>query len=201
MNAPRTSLFISLEGLSGVGKTETAELLASVNSCEFVHLTTDYASTKELMTRAEDVDARLCLFISAMLHKSVRIQDRLNQGISVVVDGFIARTLAYHKGMGADLSISFGSSTRYPDHSFMLTCDEETRRRRVSSRNRPKTIWDEIELRNIDRVRELYEQNNFPRIDTTNKSKGEVASEVLRKCGLPVPAQIMQGPFSDGGLN
>jgi thymidylate kinase len=84
MNAPRTSVFISLEGLSGVGKTETAELLASTNACEFIHLTTDYASTKELMIRAEDVDARFCLFISAMLHKSVRIQDRLNQGITSI---------------------------------------------------------------------------------------------------------------------
>jgi len=189
MNGPKTSVFISLEGLSGVGKSETAELMASTNICEFIRLTTDFASTKELMTRAEDVNARLCLFISAMLHKSVRIQDRLNQGTSVVVDGFIARTLAYHKGMGADLSITFGSSTRFPDHSFMLSCDENMRQRRLSSRNRAKTIWDDIEIRNIDRIRELYEQNTFPRIDTTYRSQGEVAAEILRTCGLSAPCR------------
>lgn len=176
--------FISLEGLSGVGKTELSELVARKIKGEFVHLTADFGVVKPLMNSAEDVDARMCLFITAMLYSSVRIRRRLQDGISVVVDGFIARTLAYHQGMGASISIKFGNTVQWPDHSIMLTCEEAERRRRLAARNRKATLWDEIELANLEKIRTFYLSNRFPQIDTTFRSTESIATEILKICGL-----------------
>ena len=178
----RDGVFVSLEGLSGVGKTTVAEHLALLLGGEFVPLTADFDGAKKIMTKPEDVNARLLLFASAMLWSSVRIQDRLRRGISVVVDGYVDRTIAYHRGMGATVSIDFGLALRMPDCAVMLVCDESVRRRRLNQRDRPRTLWDDIELANIDRIKEGYESSDFGRVDTTDRLANEVAEHVLAIC-------------------
>src|SRR5919109_5385065 len=80
LRASRTASFLSLEGLNGVGKTEVAKLLASLSGGEFYRLTSKFGDAKLLMTRPNDVDSRMCLFVAALLHSSVRIQERLRAG-------------------------------------------------------------------------------------------------------------------------
>lgn len=187
---PKPAMFISVEGLSGVGKTETAQLIASMTSGEFLRLTIDFNDAKKLMILPKHVDARMCLFVTAMLYSSVKIEERLRNGVTVVVDGYVARTLAYHRGMGATVELAFGSAMRMPDCSVMLCCEEEERRRRIDTRGRDRSLWDKIELSNLKEIQTLYERNNFPRVDTTRKPISDVAAEVLSICNKTLQRRI-----------
>jgi thymidylate kinase len=175
-------MFLSLEGLSGVGKTVVGYRLASILGGELFRPTADFDKLLNLMTRPEDVDARMCLFLASMLYSSVRIEDRLDRGITVIVDGYIKRTIAYHLGMGARISVELGTAIRMPDCSVMLVCDESERKRRILARGRNRTIWDEIELANVERIRELYEGTDLPQVDTTCDSVEQIAKKILLIC-------------------
>lgn len=170
--------FIALEGLSGTGKTETAKKLASVLGGRFIRLTAGYEQPRSVLTHFDFVDARKCLFVSAMMCASVRIARELANGVSVVVDGYLPRTLAYHDGMGSVTTINTKGAILNPDYTFMLVCDSATRSNRIAKRARERTIWDEIEARNIEAIEQKYLSYNFPEIDTSKSSIEEVVFRI-----------------------
>ena len=176
---PEGTYFIALEGLSGTGKTETSKHLASRLSGRFIRLTAGYEQPRTVLAHHDYVDARKCLFLSAMMYSSIRVRNELIRGSSVVVDGYIHRTLAYHDGMGAKAEVLTNGAILNPDYSFMLTCDEGVRLHRVKRRAREKTVWDEIESQNIREIQSRYLSYGFPQFDTSQLSTDEVVEQIL----------------------
>lgn len=197
MNTSRKdgAIFVALEGLSGTGKTETAKQLASALRGRFLRLTAGFEQPRTQMIKPEHVNARKCLFVSAMLLSSVRIAEELARGISIVVDGFLPRTLAYHDGMGASVRIQTNGSILVPDYSCMLVCDEDERLNRITRRARDRTIWDDIEQQHLAGIRKRYLSCNFPIIDTTHIGIEQVTNRLinetscLKKPGRPLTWQ------------
>ena len=170
--------FVALEGLSGTGKTETAKHLASCLGGRFIRLTAGYEQPRGALTHFDFIDARKCLFVSAMMSASIRIARELANGVSVVVDGYLPRTIAYHDGMGARASVITNGAILSPDYTFMLVCDSKIRSERIAKRARERTVWDEIESLNIGAIEERYFFNRFPKVDTSNSSVQQVVQEI-----------------------
>lgn len=171
-------MFVSIEGLNGVGKTEVVKNLRDKLGYHWTHVSPCFRSAIEMMKGKDDLNARYLLFLSIVLHTSNRVAAALRCGKSVVVDGYVERTRAYHLGMGASLSIDIGHALEKPTISILLTCEEKERQRRLAERGRPRELWDDLADRSAGSILRYYRECGFPVVDTTNRSTEEVFGKV-----------------------
>lgn len=171
-------MFVSVEGLNGVGKTETVKNLENMLGYHWEQVSPCFRSAMEVMEWKEDLNARYLLFLSIVLHTSNRVSAALRCGKPVVVDGYIERTRAFHLGMGSSISININHVLERPTLSILLTCEEEERQRRIAKRGRRREIWDDLADRNASAILRRYQQCGFPVVDTTELSIPQVFEEV-----------------------
>jgi thymidylate kinase len=179
--AARTGLFVTLEGLSGVGKTTLAPMLAdAVGAKEMAAVPPVYRGTRASFDDLSLIEARYLYFLSAICRASVEVETELGRGSSVVVESFLARTVAFHRGMGAEVAVDLSATVVAPHVSFHLRCADPVRRRRLAERpERFDGLWDAYAERVTDRI--LAEYSHFPMhlIDTTTRNPGAVLDEVM----------------------
>jgi len=171
-------MFVSIEGLNGVGKTEVVKSLRDKLGYHWTRVSPCFRGAMEVMKWRDDLDARYLLFLSVVLHTSNRVAATLRCGKSVVVDGYIERTRAYHLGMGASLSVNVDHVLEKPTISILLTCNENERQRRIVARGRPRELWDDLADRSASAILRHYRQCGFPAVDTTDLSTEQVFREV-----------------------
>ena len=176
-----TALFVSLEGLSGVGKSTVAPLLAQELGAEIVPtVPADFSSLRKQLDETASIDARFCFFLCAVIHSGGTVARYLDSGQHVVVESYLYRTIAFHRGMGAKLLVDCSHLEVLPTHVFHLTCSNSERLRRRAERQAParRTIWDaraEVSVAEI-----LREYSRFPMqvIDTTQLTPSEVVEDI-----------------------
>jgi thymidylate kinase len=171
-------MFVSIEGLNGVGKTEVVKNVRDKLGYLLVPVSPSFRSAMEAMEREEDLNARYLLFLSAMIHSSNRIKVAQQCGKAVVVDGYVARTHAYHVGMGSSLRVNIDQWLLKPTVSILLTCEEKVRQQRIARRSRPRDLWDDLADRSVDSINAYYRRCGFPIVDTTHLSIDETFRKV-----------------------
>lgn len=173
-------LFVALEGLSCTGKTtvvgEVADALGAV------HLPTipdEYRALRRRFDQVEELDARFLCFLSAICLASGEIGRQLDAGRSVVVESYLARTVAFHRGMGSSAMV-YLPELRQPDVSFHLTCAPAERHQRELGRGGSRHFWDELAAKHEADI--LSEYRHFPLhvIDTTACAPRDVVNALLR---------------------
>jgi predicted kinase len=171
--------FESLEGLSGTGKSTVAPLLAATRGAVLVRtVPLAFQGLRRVLDRRRNVDARMALYLSALLVAAEEIQQHLDAGRPVVVESYFARCLANHRALGARLRVSLPPDLPQPV-SYELTCAEPERKRRLAERRRPGSKWDLLAEDAAEGVRRAYARFPMHQVDTTGRSPNEVVQAIL----------------------
>ncbi|MFB6659373.1 hypothetical protein ACFCXL_03850 [[Kitasatospora] papulosa] len=171
---PERPRFESLEGLRGTGKSTLAPMLAAARQAVLVATVPSlYQPLRHAMDERTNVEARMCLYLSALFTAAEEIQHHLDGGTSVVVESYFARCLATHRALGARLGVTLPNRLPAPI-TYHLVCDNVERHQRLAGRNKPVSRWDALIETVTDRVTDAYASFPMHHVDTTGRSPDEV---------------------------
>ncbi|MEV6318040.1 hypothetical protein [Streptomyces sp. NPDC051776] len=171
---PDHPLFESLEGLRGTGKSTLAPMLAAARQAVLVPTVPAlYQPLRHTVDERTNVEARMCLYLSALFTAAEEIQHHLDAGVPVVVESYFARCLASHQAMGARLGMNLPSWLPSPV-TYHLVCADDERQRRLAGRNKPASRWDALMETVTDQVTNAYASFPMHRVDTTGRGPDEV---------------------------
>lgn len=148
---------IALEGLSGVGKTTLAPLVARELDAEQLDaIPHDMARHRRIADATHDPTQRHLFYLWALATACERALKKNRASNKLwVIESFVGRTTAYHTGMGSTLSVDLWSMVPRPALSILVTCDEQVRRERIA--RRPwQSYWQTRSEGVIDRIRDAY---------------------------------------------
>lgn len=173
-------MFVTLEGLSGVGKSTVARLLAdALDACWMPTVPIGFGRDRSYFTDTYQLNARFWYFMAAVSLAAPRIRRVLDLGHDVVAESYFARTIAFHRGMGSPLDISVPSYAAVPDATFRLTCGGAERQRRLAGRSKPRTTWDRLAEERADEIEQEYQRFPMHLIDTTAVAPDDVVAQIL----------------------
>ncbi|MET7727512.1 dTMP kinase [Streptomyces mirabilis] len=138
---PRKGPLVILEGISGIGKSTLARVLARRLHAATLHTVPDFYMPWAPVMNANTRALPQCAFyLSGVLHASDIIRAHLARG-PVVSDRYISSVLAYHSAVHeldmaqvAELLAPFRPYLVNPDHTFYLRCTDATLRARMASK-------------------------------------------------------------------
>lgn len=180
------NLFISLDGVDGVGKTTVAKLLAADGSFQY-----HKSPAGPFVELRKEIDAcatpleRYCFYRLATQFDSIQIS-RLLETISVVCDRYIASTAAYHIAMDDRIRVIHNDvGLLKPHFAFLLGARSEIRDTRILRRGR---ITGDVKLEKdstfLDRTAEIFMSLGLVYIDTSDMTAAEVATTIKRIIAL-----------------
>ncbi|MBI3335464.1 MAG: hypothetical protein HY001_03110 [Candidatus Portnoybacteria bacterium] len=175
-------VFVSLDGVDGVGKTTVAKLLAADGSFQYHKSPAGPFEQlrKEVDTHATPLE-RYCFYRLATQFDSAQLSQLLETK-SVVCDRYIASTAAYHVAMDARIRVIHDEAGLLKPHfAFLLGARSEIRDKRLLERAK---VSSDIEIeRNstfLDRVAEIFMSFNLTYVDTSDITAEEVAITIKR---------------------
>ena len=175
-------VFISLDGVDGVGKTTVAKLLATDGSFRYHKSPAGpFAQLrKEVDAHANPLE-RYCFYRLATQFDSVQI-NRLLETNSVVCDRYIASTAAYHIAMDARIRVIHNDVELLKPHfAFLLGARSEVRDKRILERAK---VLSDVKLEGdstlLDHVAEIFMSFGLTYIDTSDITAEEVAIVIKR---------------------
>jgi thymidylate kinase len=193
-------MFIVIEGLDGVGKTTTAELLATTLKGEFFSwLHAPYTEALPLIWSNESVSeaSKHIAFLAAFRHMSDIVASTAYRGKTVITDRYYFCPFAVHKPLAAlarETALNFTATDlglTKPDFAFYLALDEESRRKRLATRGKhlsPVEFLLDQNPKFCEQVTENYENmaasGEMIRIATEDLSPTETIDAIIRKIGL-----------------
>jgi len=175
-------VFITIDGVDGVGKTTVAQLLASDGAFHYYKSPAGpFAQLrKEVDGHATPIE-RYCFYRTATQYDSTEI-GRLLETTSVVCDRYIASTAAYHIAMDARIRVVHSDDGLLkPNFAFLLGARSEIRDKRILGR--AKMLSDaklEGDSALLDRVASIFMSFGLVYIDTSDITAEEVATEIKR---------------------
>ncbi|MGV9424442.1 AAA family ATPase [Streptomyces sp. NPDC003656] len=166
--------FESLEGLRGTGKSTIAPMLAAARQAVLVPTVPAlYQPLRREVDKRANLDARMCLYLSALFTAAGEIRRHLEGGVPVVVESYFARCLTSHRALGARLGVTLPDWLPRPV-TYQLVCADDERRHRIAARNKPTSRWDTLLETLTGQVTDAYASFPMHRIDTTGLSPEEV---------------------------
>lgn len=175
-------VFISLDGVDGVGKTTVAKLLAADESFQYHKSPAGpFAQLrKEVDAHATPLE-RYCFYRMATQFDSAQISQLLKTN-SVVCDRYIASTAAYHIAMDARIRVIHNDTGLLKPHfAFLLSARSEIRDKRILERAK---VLSDVKLEGystlLDRVAEIFMSFGLIYIDTSDMPAKEVATAIKR---------------------
>jgi thymidylate kinase len=136
--------FVVLEGLSGVGKSAVAKLLAAELGGVYYHTPPDpLVSARRGVDEACRAQARYHFYLAGVIHASEEIR-ALTTRCAVVCDRYIATTHFWHALIGAAVLQSYEPlGLLEPALTALVTCEESERRCRLQERGRTRNDLEE----------------------------------------------------------
>lgn len=172
------SLFICLEGVDAVGKTEVSKSLAARLGYQYYKSPGgQFAAVRDLVDQDVDPLTRYFFYRAATQHDSRQIRNLLETS-GVVCDRYIYSTFAFHGAMDTQIQPLFElTQLVMPDHTFVLTAREEIRACRLRERPEVKELEHNQPLqRQTDRIFKTF---GHPVIDTSELSVEETTALIL----------------------
>jgi thymidylate kinase len=174
--------FIVLEGLSAVGKSTVAPVLAERMAASLVQPQPPaFDDVRRYVDGSRQVMTRLHFWMMCNYAVSETVRELLATGRDVVLESFIYRTLATHAAMGATHlpPVDWHRAVR-PDLAVLLTVDEAVRQQRLASRHPDgaQSYWSRLAESNADVTRRAYESFGLAVVSTTGLDKAAVAERL-----------------------
>ncbi|MEK7630941.1 MAG: hypothetical protein AAB417_02850 [Patescibacteria group bacterium] len=177
-----TSVFITIDGVDGVGKTTVAHLLASDGIFHYYKSPAGpFAQLrKEVDNHATPIE-RYCFYRTATQYDSTKIGQLLER-TSVVCDRYITSTAAYHIAMDARIRVVHNDEGLLKPHfAFLLGARSEVRDKRILER---AELLSDAKLEGdsalLDRVAQIFMSFGLIYIDTSDITAEKVAIEIKR---------------------
>lgn len=171
-------LFICLEGVDAVGKTEISKKLAERLGYRYYKSPgLPFADVRDMVDENVDPLTRYFFYRAATQNDSRAIAQLLETG-GVVCDRYIYSTFAFHGAMDPRIPPLFElTQLVMPDHAFILTAREEVRAKRLGARSGLTEVEQNLPIqREADRI---FRSFGHPIIDTSDTSVEEVVELVL----------------------
>lgn len=175
-------IFVSIDGVDGVGKTTVAKLLAADGSFRYHKSPAGpFAQLrKEVDARANPLE-RYCFYRLATQFDSMQIS-LLMETNSVVCDRYIASTAAYHIAMDARIRVIHSDAELLKPHfAFLLGARSEVRDKRILERAK---VLSDVKLEGdstlLDQVAGIFMSFGLTYIDTSDITAEEVTKAI--KC-------------------
>lgn len=179
--------FIALEGLSAVGKTTIGKLIASMTGATFYKTPASiFGQVRPLVDQQATLAARFFFYLAGIAQSSLEIEALCVNG-PVVCDRYLHTTVCYHEAMGVPakmLSKEIESVIKMPDFSFLLTCEDNERIRRLY--NRGLSYNDTIERSSGIEAQflEEYEKMGMIKIDNSSNDPEIAARKIIETISL-----------------
>jgi len=176
-------MFIAIEGLHGVGKSTIVGLLAErlPDAVIVPTIPEELQDARRHIDAQAPVNSRYLFYTAAVSLAAKRVRVAIQSGANVVVESYIHRTIAFHKGLGATIDIDMTSlDLPRPDRVFFLDCDDAVRRERLRSRSRPSTYWITAAEQHTREIRSAYGAFEMVDVDTTGLTPAAVVGQLLR---------------------
>lgn len=132
----KKNIFITIEGVDGVGKTTVSKLLTEEMNATYYKSPGDvFLNFKTKVESPLNIFGRYSFYRLAVQSDSEKIKKNL-ESCTVVSDRYIASTFVYHSVMDPDIKkIHNEIGILKPDFSFLLVASSKVRDQRILSRN------------------------------------------------------------------
>ena len=173
-------VFVSIEGVDGVGKTTVAKLLAADGSFQYHKSPSGHFAQlrKEVDIHATPIE-RYCFYHVSNQFDSIQVC-RLLKKRAVVCDRYTASTVAYHTVMDSRIrDIHHNDGLLKPNFAFLLGARPEVRDKRIHDRSR--IVSDSALERDgnfLNQVAEVFMSLNLIYIDTSDITVEEVVAKI-----------------------
>jgi thymidylate kinase len=173
-------LFVCIEGIDCVGKTAVAQALASrIGATYYKSPGGVYARERKIVDESVDPLRRYFFYRAAVQYDSGVIA-KLLESAPVVCDRYIYSTFAVHAAIDEKIAALFEfTGLVMPDYVFLLTADEDVRRKRLAERSVVSILEDNFPLQK--KADELFKLQGYPVIDTTHTTTEEVVEIIVSR--------------------
>lgn len=178
--------FVVLEGVSGVGKSTVAELLAAALGGAVLKTPPPPFDVVRAVVdpRILTVTGRYLFYLAGVVEASERIKSLLQQS-AVVCDRYLLTTECYHRVLGLTLEIDYGSlALVQPDLTVVLTCAERLRRQRIDRRGWSFNDRAEEQRHLTRRFQEELLKYPVLAIDTTEQEPLGIVNQIIKALRL-----------------
>lgn len=187
-------MHIAIEGLDGVGKTQTAKLLAEQYSFTFIekplHYLTDIDGMENYLRMMKHINEAMDDDFKALYYGLGNLYLRqLSKGINVVTDRYLCSTYFWnHTANNHELFDFLVRVAGLPDLTIILYADAEVRRQRIFGRdtNDPdlaEKVFPNSRYKKMIEFVETYEAN-YVLIDNSGMGLNETVQEIAKVAGL-----------------
>lgn len=167
------NIFISLEGLSAVGKTTIGEILSGELAGVFYKTPPSlFCETRDKMDKKIDITSRFLFYLSGVVQSSREIE-KIIKTKSIICDRYIHTTMCYHSAMGINTQLIekwVFDNILIPDYTFLIICKENIRQERLEKRG---LTYNDLVERNSG-IKTMYLKNfrEYNLIEIDNSQNG-----------------------------
>lgn len=174
------NLFITVDGVDGVGKTTVSKLLAKkLNGIYYKSPSNQFLQTRQKVENPINVFGRYCFYRLATQNDSENIKILLKSN-HVVCDRYIASTFAYHFVMDNDITIIHNETNLLkPDLALLLTANSDTRNSRIINRNESKN-WIEENSSLLDNIQNVFLSLELTEFKTDSLKPDEIVNNIIQ---------------------